>query len=157
MPFRFHLDPVLRHRKRAEDTAARVLARARHQLDATAERLEALRRAADECRLALATAADQGSSGWELADRARDVEHLERHAERCVAELAAEQAQVDAARAALTEAARNRQVLERLEASERSAYARRLAKVEQRQTDDIAAAGLLWRASQPDRHEDTRP
>jgi flagellar export protein FliJ len=157
MAFRFHLDPVLRHRKRAEDAAARALAEARRRFEATAGRLEALRERTAASRLALAAAAGHGSTGWDLTERARDVEDLHRRTERCLAELARHRDQVDAARAALMDAAKNRQVLERLEAAARAAHAQRLAKLEQRQTDDIAAAGYLWKTAQADGGEGGAP
>ena len=55
---------------------------------------------------------------------------------------------VGKARAALVEATRARRVLERLLESARAAYARRVEALEQRQSDDLASSGLLWRAAQ---------
>ena len=61
---------------------------------------------------------------------------------------AEQQVRVGQARATLVEATRARRVLERLHESARAAYALRIEALEQRQSDDLASSGLLWRAAQ---------
>jgi flagellar export protein FliJ len=146
--FQFRFDAVLRHRRHREDAAMLGVAETERRL-----RVLRVRRAelADEtlaCRGALADGAERGGSGALLAALAGSLEALHARSARSAAEIAEQQARVGEARAALVEATRARRVLDRLLESARAAHARRVEALEQRQADDLASSGLLWRAAQ---------
>jgi flagellar export protein FliJ len=149
MAFRFRLAPVLRYRKRLEDTAALELARAEQQHEAVRVRLVQLRAEEAACRRDLGLTAERGATGMELDGLARAVESLRSRSLRGEAALAGERQRVEEAHRALVDASRARRILERLEDAARAAHARRIELIERRQTDDIGTVGHSWRRSQP--------
>lgn len=157
MAFHFRLEPVLRHRKRAEDAATLDLARAQRGLDAVKARLAILSAEASAFRQALVVTAGHGSTGFELGRLARTIEGLHGQSTRCTADLAAQLEQVDHAREELVRAARAHQILGRLEESARAAHARRIEILEQRQTDETAATGHQWKTAQAGADEGEGP
>jgi flagellar FliJ protein len=148
MLFRFRLAPVLRHRKRLEDAAALDLAQAQQRLEAISRQLTRTRDEMAARTRALAARAARGTTGMELEHLARDVQTLGLRSEISAAEAAEQRGRTQQARESLVEASRSRQVLERLEDSQRAAHARQLDVVERRQTDDVTAANYLWRGAQ---------
>jgi len=148
MAFHFRLDAVLRHRRHREDTAVLGLAEAQRRRRSLQVQLAELADNAFACRGALAGSAERGGSGALLAALAGSLETLHARTARCAGEITEQQVRVDEARAALVEAMRARRALERLLESARVGYARHVEALEQRQSDDLASSGLLWRAAQ---------
>jgi len=148
MLFRFRLAPVLRHRKRLEDAAALDLAHAQRRLEAISRQLTRTRDEMAARTRALAARAARGTTGMELERLARDVQTLGSWSEISTAEITEQHGRTRQARESLIEASRARQVLERLEETQRSAHARELDVMERRQMDDVTAANHLWRGAQ---------
>ena len=148
MAFRFRLDAVLRYRRHREDAAVLGLAESERPLASLRVRLAALADDAVVSRVALADSTKRGGSGALLAALAGSVEALHAQSAHCATQIGEQQVRVEQARAALVEATRARRVLERLQESARAAYALHIEALEQRQSDDLASSGLLWRAAQ---------
>lgn len=155
MAFRFRLQPVLRLRQRVEDERALTLATAVRSRDATAGRLGHLKRETAAGRAALLAAGAHGTTGADLRALAASVTVAWRGTCAAADRLVAEESRVVEARAAVTDAARDRRALERLEAIQRGAHAARLRHHEQRQLDDLAAIYHRRRHAGPER--DARP
>ncbi len=145
MAFVFRLESVLRHRRHLEDEAALAFARAQDRLGALRGRLTGLAAEAAATRQALGERADQGSTGADLARLANGLEEIYMRSALCAAEVAAQVERVERARQDLVEATRARRILERLEETARAEHARHEAVLEQRQTDEVATSGQLWR------------
>jgi flagellar export protein FliJ len=148
MAFHFRLALVLHHRQRVEDTAALDLARAQQRLEAISRQLAQARDKMAACTRALVAAAARGTTGMELGHLAHEVETLNRRSTLTAVELDAQRERTEQARAGLIEAARSRQVLERLGESQRAAHARWLDGLERREADDVTAANFFWRRAQ---------
>ena len=148
MAFQFRLDAVLRYRRHREDAAVLGLAESERPLRSLRVRLAALADDALVSRVALAASTKRGGSGALLAALAGSVEALHAQSAQCATQITEQQVRVGKARATLVEATRARRVLERLLESARAAYAHRVEVLEQRQSDDLASSGLLWRAAQ---------
>jgi flagellar export protein FliJ len=148
MAFRFRLAPVLHHRQRVEDAAALDLARAQQSLESISRQLAQARDKMEACTRAVAAAAARGTTGMELGYLAHGVETLTRRWTLTAAELGAQRERTEQARTSLVEAARSRQVLERLGESQRVAHVRWLDAVERREADDVTAANFFWRRAQ---------
>jgi flagellar export protein FliJ len=151
MAFRFPLDPVLRHRKRLEDVAARDLGLAQQHVEVAERALGQIRAEAASYQHELSVVAQRGSTGIELGTLARAVEEFHDGAARAAADVAAKRQRLERARAALVEASRAHRMLERLEESARAAYTRRVAVLDQRENDEVGAAGYLWRRAEAGR------
>lgn len=139
MSFHFRLASVLRHRRRLEDAQALALARDRALEAAAGEALSAARHVTRDARATLGDAAFIGTTGAALGDLALRVHHAERGADTAGQDLATAQAQSEAARAALVEAAQARRTLERLEEVQRAAHRRAAQVREQKSIDEVAA------------------
>ncbi len=139
-PFTFRLERVRSLRERAEDQAREELAKGlAHRHDGLALLQAADRAAAGALdatrgtRLAGATGADLGAAhAW--ADRAR------RSRDAAALDLDRRDAEVDARRTALVAAAREREVLDRLERRARARHDAERARAEQGTLDEIALA-----------------
>ena len=139
-PFQFRLERVREMRVRAEDEAKEELARSM-ALRARSEQL--LLEAAERVQAARSgqLGAASGGVGIEqmLAHQAY-VERAEREAQAAEIELSRQDAEVDARRVALQEAARERQVLDQLKDKQESAHRREAERVESNQIDELALA-----------------
>jgi flagellar export protein FliJ len=139
-PFRFRLERVRTVRKHAEDVAAQELAQALERFHESTREL----RLADD-RIAQAREASRDANGlarsgadllaaqsWlECAERARDV---------LVRNLARDERELTARRAALTEALGERKALDILEARQRDEFERDAARADVEALDEIALA-----------------
>jgi len=148
MAFRFRLAPVLRQRRWAEDMAALDFAHAQRLLAAAQRRLAVVRAEVLASQQALAGAAGRGSTGVEIGRLARTIDELHASSLLAAAETAGQRERVERARAKLARATHARQVLQQLEDGARAAHARHIATLEQRMTEDVAAAGQIWRQRQ---------
>jgi flagellar export protein FliJ len=146
--YRFRLEPILRHRRRLEDTAAMDLAAARQRAERIAARLVAIHDEAVEGRLALLEAAGRGSPGVQLRRLAGNVECLRSEAAAVAALLTTERSREEQARARLVQAAQNRRALELLAESQRAAHQREERIQERRAADDLASSAHQWRRLQ---------
>jgi flagellar protein FliJ len=139
-PFKFRLERVREMRVRAEDEAKEELARSM-ALRARSEEL--LREAAARVQSARSgqLGAATGGVGIEqmLAHQAF-IERAERELQAAEMELSRQDAEVDARRAALQEAARERQVLDQLKDKQQTAHRREAERVESNQIDELALA-----------------
>ncbi|HTY79006.1 MAG TPA: flagellar export protein FliJ [Candidatus Bathyarchaeia archaeon] len=151
MAFHFRLAPVLGHRRRLEDAAARDLAQAIRRLETLHRRLARIRGEIAARGRTIARSVHLGATGMELGQLARDVESLERLSITTVADAHAQREKTEQARRDVVEASRARQMLERLEESQRRAHDERREAVERREADETTAAGLQWRRAQTGR------
>jgi flagellar protein FliJ len=145
--FQFRLERVRALRERGEDLAKEELAGAlsrrtdcEARLRATGETLDAAR---DQQRSLSAVA----TSSFDLLARQQYLERVERDRVAGQQDLVRHDADVQARRAALVVAARERQALERLKERQRVDHARELARVEGAELDEIALTLHRRRAS----------
>lgn len=145
--FTFRLERVRQLRERGEDLAKQELAGALSRRESCEERLRANGAQLDEARAAQRDLAAATASAMDLIARQRYLERVE--ADRVAGEqdLVRHDAEVDARRTSLREAARERQVLERLKERRRADHARELLRVEGEQLDEIALT--IHRRRQP--------
>jgi flagellar FliJ protein len=113
--FTFRLESLRTLREQAEDQAKLRLA---HELAVEAAEHERLAAAAERLARARARAAEGGRSGEELAALQAFVERCERDVTAAAGALRLQGRQVEVARNALAEAAREREALERVRARE---------------------------------------
>ena len=136
--FTFRLERVRSLRERAEDQAREELARGlSHRLEGEA----LLHRASEAVGAArgktLATALG-GATAHDLIAAQAFAERAERERQSAELELDRRETEVDARRTALTAAARDREVIERLKERARSAHVAEATRREQSELDEIA-------------------
>jgi flagellar export protein FliJ len=136
--FAFRLTRILRHRRRVEDARSLAVRQAIERHASARARQATLEVAADQARTALTTDCAAGLSAAALRVHADGVRDLHGRARAAAILTAAEAARVEARRAALVEAARERRALERLEEIQRTAWRADVARADQRTTDEIA-------------------
>lgn len=138
-PFRFPLERLRALRERGEDLAKQELAGALHRQAHCAERLRAM---GDEVAGAFAaqraSAATESANPVDLAAHQAYLERIEQVREAGRLDLDRHDAEVDARRDALHEAARERQALERLKERRRADHDRAAARAEGMVLDEIA-------------------
>lgn len=137
--FTFRLERVRALRERAEDSAKEDLA---SSLDVRLRGESMLRTASaavEEARTARRFRAEAGAvSGTDLLAAQAYVEKTEREREAAALELDRREAEVDARRTALEQAARERQVLEKLKERKRDEHRAETARVEGALLDELA-------------------
>jgi flagellar FliJ protein len=145
--FRFSLERVRALRERTEDQAKEALAGAmQDQLRSEREADEAAARVA-QARTAQLDAAALPTSAHDLIARQAYLERSEQAHRMSRDILGRSEAQVQQRRTALTEAARDRQALERLKEHRRQDHEREAARVENATLDEIAINGFRRRAA----------
>jgi flagellar export protein FliJ len=138
--FTFNLEPVRALREQAEEHAKHELA---HQLGLQAARVEELSQASSRLAAARASGALVAGatvSGHDLEARRLFVERVEREQRAARARLEAQEGLVEHGRLRLAQAARERQVLERLREQRLGEHTRALARSEQATLGEIALA-----------------
>lgn len=142
--FRFRLERVRALRERREDEAKAQLAGAMALRDKSERAaIEALSRVetARQTQLASGTA-----SANDLIARQAYLERVERAHRSTLTELAQHDADVAGRRTALTEAARDRQALERLKEHRKADHDREVARIDAVALDEVAINGFRRRA-----------
>jgi flagellar FliJ protein len=139
-PFTFRLERVRSLRERAEEQAREELARglgvrlrSEALLEQAAAAAAAAREASIDTRLRGATARD-------LIAAQAFIERKELDRQAAALDLDRQDAEVEARRTALAAAARDREVIERLERRKRAEHAAESARIEQIELDEIALA-----------------
>lgn len=129
------LDPLLRHAQDREDEVAKALAERQQALDMHQSRLSELRQYAEEYANAqLAT-----TSAAQLLNRRAFLDRLDNAVEAQSKTVDSNQERVDAERARLLLASRDKAVLEQLAASYRAQEKQVADRRDQREMDDIGA------------------
>jgi flagellar FliJ protein len=145
--FRFRLERVRALRERAEDEAKEAFAGAMiDRLRSEREMEETARRVA-EARDAQLDATAAPVSATELMARQAYLERSERAHEASKEDLSRREQTVEDRREELTEAARDRQALERLKEHRRTEFLRERDRVEALALDEIALNGFRRRAA----------
>ena len=129
------LDPLLRRAQDHEDEVARALAERQQSLDMHQSRLEELRRYADE----YANAQMAATSPSQLMNRRAFLDRLDSAVQQQSQTVDRNRERVDAERARLLLASRDKQVLEQLAASDRAQEQKVEDRSDQREMDDIGA------------------
>jgi flagellar FliJ protein len=135
--FRFRLSTVADHRRRVEEARALVLADACRRRDAAVARLHVLEGQRRACREALAAALAGGAAGSTLALLVRTVDTADLRSREAAREVLDVEAEVEQARRALVDAARDRQVIQRAYELARARYLADVERLEQKTLDDI--------------------
>ncbi|MFL5826713.1 MAG: flagellar export protein FliJ [Thermoleophilaceae bacterium] len=136
--FKFSLERVRALRERSEDQAREQLAASlTHRVNGEAV-LRAAQATAQTARDAQREAAGAPVSGQDLAAMQLYIERAEREQEAASLDLDRREAEVDARRRALTHAARERQVLERLKERRRADHNLRAGRLESAAIDEMA-------------------
>lgn len=145
--FRFRLERVRALRERSEDSAKEALAaammahlRSEQEVQAAAERIAAARDAQLEAAAAPSSAAD-------LLGRQAYLERSERAHRATQEDLGRYELALEQRRQELTEAARQRQALERLKEHRRADHTREQLRLEGIELDEIAIQGFQRRAA----------
>lgn len=137
--FRFPLERLRALRERGEDLAKQELAGALHRHAHCAERLRAMgEEVANAFAAQRAAAAGGSSSAADLAAAQAYLQRMEQAREASQLDLDRHEAEVDQRRDALREAARQRQMLERLKERRRADHDRAVARAEGAVLDEIA-------------------
>ena len=136
--FEFRLERVRALRERTEDEAKEQLAGAMAERERWAARLADVAAQIASARAGHAGAAAQGTSVAQMLAHQAFLERSERELQTAELDLSRQDAEVEARRAALQQAARDRQVLERLK--EKQATEHRLAaeRAEGAELDELA-------------------
>ena len=146
-PFRFRLERVRELRERREDEAKRALAAAMADHVRAEEELRAAERRIESARAAQLDATRASNSGTDLVARQAYLERTETAAELSQNDFHATGAAVEDRRDALTQAARDRQALERLKERRQAEHVREAARVESIALDEIAINSFRRRAA----------
>lgn len=136
--FRFSLERVRALRERAEDAAREALAGAIHDHHRTQVAMEQAAQVVLEARDAQLRTAGSPVAGAELLARQAYLEHSERSHRASLDALSRSEVRVAEHRHTLTEAARDRQALERLKDHRRADFEREQARLENLELDEIA-------------------
>ena len=129
------IDPLLRRAQEHEDEVARDLAERQRNLDTHVSRLEELRRYAEE----YAGSQMAATSPAQLTNRRAFLDRLDSAVEQQRRTVDQNRAKVEAERARLLLASREKQVLEQLAASYRSQERQVVERRDQRDMDDLGA------------------
>jgi flagellar FliJ protein len=139
--FTFRLERVRSLRERAEEHAREELARELQlRLRGEALLLEATHAASAAQDTTRGTFGRAGASGADLLAAQAFNERAERDRREAALDLDRQDAEVDARRRALTEAARERETIDRLKARRRAEHDREVARREQIDLDEVAMA-----------------
>jgi flagellar FliJ protein len=136
--FRFGLERVKGLREQAEDSAREELAR---ELALRIRGEALLRQAAAAATAARDTGRDsavRGASGADLLAAQQWIEVADRRRREAALDLDRQDAEVDARRRALTEAARERETIDRLKQRQKASHEREVARREQIVLDEVA-------------------
>ena len=146
-PFRFRLERVRELRERKEDEAKRALADAMAEHFRAEERLREAELQIEGARAAQLDATVGPRSGIDLLARQAYLERSEsaRAVSRQVVNRS--EALVETQREELTQAARDRQALERLKARREAEFVREAARIESNLLDEIAITNFRRRAA----------
>jgi len=129
------LDPLLKRAQEKEDSAARDLAERQRSLDTHVSRLDELRRYADD----YANAQMAATSPAQLMNRRAFLDRLDSAVQQQSRTVDSNRERVDAERARLLLASRDKQVLEQLAASYRAQENQVAERRIQREMDDLGA------------------
>jgi flagellar protein FliJ len=145
--FRFRLERVRELRERKEDDAKRALADAMAEHFRAEERLRDAERKIEGARAAQLGATDRPRSGLDLVAHQAYLERTE--SARAVSQqvVTRSEAYVENQRDQLTEAARDRQALERLKARRQAEFTAEAARLESNVLDEIAIINFRRRAA----------
>ena len=145
--FRFRLERVRALRERAEDEAKEAFAGAMLDRRRSEQEMEDAARRVAEAREAQLDATAVPVSATDLVARQAYLERSERAHEASKEDLSRREQMAEQRREELTEAARDRQALERLEANRRAEFIRQQAAAEAMVLDEIALNGFRRRAA----------
>jgi flagellar protein FliJ len=146
-PFRFRLERVRELRERREDEAKRALASAMADHFRAEEELRAAELRIESARAAQLDATRSSNSGTDLVARQAYLERTETAAELSQNDFHATEAAVAGRRDDLTQAARDRQALERLKERRHAEHVREAARAESVALDEIAINNFRRRAA----------
>jgi len=140
------IDPLLRRAQEHEDEVARDLAERQRTLDTHLSRLEELRRYAEE----YASSQMAATSPAQLSNRRAFLDRLDSAVQQQLRTVDQNRARVEAERARLLLASREKQVLEQLAASYRTQERQVVERRDQREMDDLGARrARLAQAAEP--------
>ena len=145
--FRFRLERVRALRERAEDEAKEAFAGAMFDRLRSEREMEEAARRVVEARDAQLDATAAPVSATELMARQAYLERSERAHEASKEDLSRREHTVEERREELTEAARDRQALERLKEHRRTEFLRERDRVDALALDEIALNGFRRRAA----------
>jgi flagellar FliJ protein len=139
-PFKFRLERVRAMRERTEDEAKEQLAQAMAERNRWAERLREAASQVDAARAEKLGATGHGVSIGRMLAHQAFIERSEREAHAAELDLSRQDAEVDARRVALQDAARDRQVLDKLKDKQATAHRREAERREGNHIDELALA-----------------
>ncbi|MGH2873363.1 MAG: flagellar export protein FliJ [Solirubrobacteraceae bacterium] len=145
--YRFRLERVRALRERAEDAAKQAFATAVHERLRSELALEEAALRVAHAREAQLDATSQATSAGELLARQAYLERSEHFQQASQEELGRREQALEQRRDELTEAARERQALERLKEHRRLEHQREQARIEALALDEIAINGFRRRAA----------
>jgi flagellar protein FliJ len=145
--FRFRLERVRALRERAEDEAKEAFAGAMLERVRSEQEMEDAAKRVTQAREAQLDATAAPISATELLARQAYLERSERAHQASRDDLTRRDQVVEERREELTEAARDRQALERLKENRRDEFVREQARLEAADLDEIALNGFRRRAA----------
>jgi len=136
--FKFQLEGVLEHRKNIEDEKQRALAAIQMQMQKLKDELQDLDRVARGATADLRENRLTGQLDMSfLAAHRRFTGSVQRKAVAIVQKMALVQREIDSARAALSEAAKQRKIIEKLREKQLSRWKEQRSRAENEELDDI--------------------
>jgi flagellar FliJ protein len=148
-PFKFSLERVRALRERSEDLAREDLAASLNHRVKGEAMLRAAFETVERARSEQREAGGVALSGGDLLAMQMYLERTEREREAASLDLDRREAEVDARRRALTNAARDRQVLERLKERRRADHTLKMARIEGAALDEMALTMHRRRGRRP--------
>jgi flagellar FliJ protein len=146
MAFRFSMESVLKHRKRQEEFAHRDVVEAQIQLEECLHGIENMYRQIDETRLSISRSEQTGSGNdlqWVLSfETFIDAQKVRIQKERLRArELIRD---LENKQEVLLERLHDRKIIEKLKERRQQEYLERLARLEQKELDDLNNSRSRW-------------
>lgn len=140
MTYKFPLQRLLELREQREQAMALELAKARDSADASRKQHDALAAAREDAHARVAEAVTQATTVGQLVSMTFALSQLAERTDAAQQHVAAADAVVDERRSALTSAAQDRQILDRLRSRRLDEFRAAVAMQDQKVMDEIALA-----------------
>lgn len=146
MAFRFSMEAVLKHRKRQEELAQKELVEAQSNLEVCLHSIESMYRQIDETRASISRSekiGDKSDVQWIVTSEAFieaqkvRIHHERLHARELIRVLENKQEQ-------LVERLHERKIIEKLKERREQEYKERMARLEQKEVDDLNNSHGRW-------------
>jgi flagellar FliJ protein len=143
MAFRFSMESVLKHRKRQEEVAHRDVLEAQNNLEVCLDAIEKMYAAIDETRALISQSERIGDMQWvQTSETFIEAQKIRIHEARMhVRELIR---MLEDKQEVLLDRLHDRKIIEKLKERRKQEYVERLARIEQKELDDLNNSRRRW-------------